>query len=176
MRVDSGVSAGVEISGLYDPMIAKLIVHDVDREAARRRMLRALAEFEIGGVKSLARVSPGVAQPSVLSSPVRRATASSSRELIAEQAAQLSGSRRASAAALRAPGRSSGATIAEVDGRRVEVKVLVPEAPATARSRGNVASGRASAAAGGSGAVVSPMQGTVLDVKVSGRRRRRSAT
>ncbi len=42
VRVDSGVVEGAEISGLYDPMIAKLIVHDVDREHARRRMLRAL--------------------------------------------------------------------------------------------------------------------------------------
>ncbi|MDX6476685.1 MAG: acetyl-CoA carboxylase, biotin carboxylase subunit, partial [Gaiellaceae bacterium] len=53
VRVDSGVAAGSEISGLYDPMIAKLIVRDTDRDSARRRMLRALSEFEIGGVKSL---------------------------------------------------------------------------------------------------------------------------
>ena len=53
VRVDSGVTAGSEVSELYDPMVAKLIVHDVDRERARRRMLRALEEFEIGGVKTL---------------------------------------------------------------------------------------------------------------------------
>ena len=53
MRVDSGVVAGSEITGLYDPMIAKLIVHGVDREHARMRMLRALDEFEIGGPPTL---------------------------------------------------------------------------------------------------------------------------
>ena len=53
VRVDSGVTAGSEISPLYDPMVAKLIVHDVDREHARRRMLRALGEFEIGGIRTL---------------------------------------------------------------------------------------------------------------------------
>ena len=53
VRVDSGVVEGSEISPLYDPMIAKLIVRDVDREHARRRMLRALEEFEIGGVQTL---------------------------------------------------------------------------------------------------------------------------
>ena len=41
------------MSGLYDPMIAKLIVHDVDRERAIARMLRALAEFRIEGPTTL---------------------------------------------------------------------------------------------------------------------------
>ena len=49
MRVDSGVLPGSEISPLYDPMVAKLIVWDVDRAAATRRMVRALEEFEIEG-------------------------------------------------------------------------------------------------------------------------------
>jgi acetyl-CoA/propionyl-CoA carboxylase biotin carboxyl carrier protein len=51
--VDSGVLAGSEITPLYDPMVAKLIVWDADREKATRRMARALEEFEIEGVKTL---------------------------------------------------------------------------------------------------------------------------
>ncbi len=38
---------------MYDPMVAKLIVWDADREQATRRMLRALHEYEIGGLKTL---------------------------------------------------------------------------------------------------------------------------
>jgi acetyl-CoA/propionyl-CoA/long-chain acyl-CoA carboxylase, biotin carboxylase, biotin carboxyl carrier protein len=53
VRVDSGVGPGGEVSPMYDPMVAKLIVWDVDREAATRRMLRALAEYEIGELKTL---------------------------------------------------------------------------------------------------------------------------
>ena len=53
VRVDSGVEAGGEISPMYDPMVAKLIVWDVDREQATRRMLRALGEYEIEGLKTL---------------------------------------------------------------------------------------------------------------------------
>jgi len=53
VRVDSGVRAGSEISPTYDPMVAKLIVWDADREQATQRMLRALAEYEIGGLKTL---------------------------------------------------------------------------------------------------------------------------
>ncbi len=38
---------------MYDPMVAKLIVWDADREQATARMLRALAEYEIGSLKTL---------------------------------------------------------------------------------------------------------------------------
>jgi acetyl-CoA/propionyl-CoA carboxylase biotin carboxyl carrier protein len=53
VRVDSGVTAGSEITPMYDPMVAKLIVWDADREQATARMLRALDEYEIGGLKTL---------------------------------------------------------------------------------------------------------------------------
>src|SRR3954462_639300 len=53
VRVDSGVGPGGEVTPMYDPMVAKLIVWDADREKATRRMIRALHEYEIEGLKTL---------------------------------------------------------------------------------------------------------------------------
>jgi len=53
VRVDSGVEGGSEVTPMYDPMVAKLIVWDVDREKATRRMLRALTEYDSGGLTTL---------------------------------------------------------------------------------------------------------------------------
>src|SRR6202042_809443 len=53
VRVDSGVGPGSEVSPMYDPMVAKLIVWDADREQATSRMLRALPEYEITELKTL---------------------------------------------------------------------------------------------------------------------------
>ena len=53
VRVDSGVRAGSVIPEIYDPMVAKLISWDVDRESARRRMLRALDEYVVEGPTTL---------------------------------------------------------------------------------------------------------------------------
>ncbi len=53
VRVDSGLEAGSEVTPLYDPMVAKLITWDVDRESATRRMLRALDEYRIEPLTTL---------------------------------------------------------------------------------------------------------------------------
>jgi acetyl-CoA/propionyl-CoA/long-chain acyl-CoA carboxylase, biotin carboxylase, biotin carboxyl carrier protein len=53
VRVDSGVGPGGEVTPMYDPMVAKLIVWDKDRESATRRMLRALGEYRIEHLKTL---------------------------------------------------------------------------------------------------------------------------
>jgi acetyl-CoA/propionyl-CoA carboxylase biotin carboxyl carrier protein len=53
VRVDSGVEAGSEVTPIYDPMVAKLIVWDNDRELSTARMLRALDEYEVGGLQTL---------------------------------------------------------------------------------------------------------------------------
>ncbi len=52
VRVDSGVEQGSEISVYYDPMIAKLSVWDITRGEAIAKMLRALGEYVIVGVKT----------------------------------------------------------------------------------------------------------------------------
>ena len=68
VRVDTGVEEDDEIGPFYDPMIAKLIVWDTNREQALARMLRALAQYRIVGVANnvdfLARLvaSPAFAQ------------------------------------------------------------------------------------------------------------------
>ena len=50
VRVDTGVREGDEIGVHYDPMIAKLAVWDVDRDAAVRRLRAALGDYQIVGL------------------------------------------------------------------------------------------------------------------------------
>lgn len=52
VRVDTGVIEGDEVSVYYDPMIAKLIVWDENREQAINRMVHALESYRIGGMKT----------------------------------------------------------------------------------------------------------------------------
>src|SRR6202012_4900247 len=53
VRVGSGVEGGGEVPPMYDPMGAKLVVWGGDREKATRRMLRALDEYDSGGLTTL---------------------------------------------------------------------------------------------------------------------------
>ena len=52
LRIDSGVRAGDAVTPHYDPLMAKLVAHGATREAARRRMARALAETRIEGLST----------------------------------------------------------------------------------------------------------------------------
>ena len=52
LRIDSGVEAGDSVSQFYDPMIAKLIVHDSNRDAALARLARALDHVVVDGVET----------------------------------------------------------------------------------------------------------------------------
>ena len=150
-------------------MIAKLIVHGVDREHARRRMLRALDEFVIEGPKTLLGFHKALLAHECF---VRGETCHGLVES-SELAAQRGGARRRSTlgnslshgavdpSSGRAPSRSTGG------GSRCAS--LEPEQPWRELARRRARARGAAAARGGSDAIVSPMQGTVL----VGRRRRR---
>jgi acetyl-CoA/propionyl-CoA carboxylase biotin carboxyl carrier protein len=167
VRVDSGVGAGNEVSGVYDPMIAKLIVHGADREAARRRMLRALDEFLIEGPKTLIGFHKALLSHECF---VRGETCHGLVESdeLAARAAALDGGAAFGAGVGSAGGTVERVRTVEVDGRRFEVRVVDREPPwaGLARRRRE----RVHAAGGGSAgrdAIVSPMQGTVLAVPVA---------
>ncbi len=52
IRVDDGFEQGMPIPIYYDPMIAKLITHAEDRNAAIDRMIRAIDDYEISGIQT----------------------------------------------------------------------------------------------------------------------------
>jgi acetyl-CoA/propionyl-CoA carboxylase, biotin carboxylase, biotin carboxyl carrier protein len=174
VRVDSGVAAGYEVSGSYDPMVAKLIVHGVDREHARRRMLRALGEFWIEGPTTLIGFHRALlAHPCFVAGETCHGVVES--EELAATVAEL-----AADAPVAPPSNSllqgttgpvrtmERARTVEVDGRRFEVRLSEPEPGWRALSRRRRERvRRGGAGAGGSDAVVSPMQGTVLAVPVA---------
>ena len=166
VRVDSGVEAGAEILPLYDPMVAKLVVHAPDREQARMRMLRALEEFEIGGVTTLLGFHRALLEhPCFVAAGTCHGVVES--EELAARAAELSP---AFAAAPASDGRATVARdrLVEVAGRRFSVRVREPEPPWRELARARAERGRAGATGGGGrDAVVTPMQGTVLAVEVA---------
>jgi acetyl-CoA/propionyl-CoA carboxylase biotin carboxyl carrier protein len=170
VRVDSGVRAGDEVSDLYDPLIAKLVVHDVDREHARRRMLRALEEFVIGGPTTLLGFHRALlSTPCFVAGETCHGIVES--EELAERAQELSRTALERADVIApADGRPAATRerriAVELDGRRHEIRIHTAEPPWAElarrhRKRSKDLTGE------DTGAVVSPMQGTVLDVKVA---------
>ncbi len=160
VRVDSGVEAGREVVAVYDPLVAKLIVHGVDREHARRRMLRALGEYVIEGPTTLIGFHRALLSHDCF---VRGETCAG----IVESLEIEPDARPGDAAAVDGRVVERVRTV-EVDGRRFEVRIAEPEAPwieLARRRRERVRAGAAGAS--GRDAVVSPMQGTVLSVAVS---------
>jgi acetyl-CoA/propionyl-CoA carboxylase biotin carboxyl carrier protein len=172
VRIDSGVLAGSEITPLYDPMVAKLIVWDADRETATRRMLRALDEFQIEGVRTL------IPFHKAIMASEQWARAETCRDLIEDRdwLKQLAQPKP------EPPAEDEGETIerdylVEVSGKRFEVKVR-GDAPPIATPDGAGRAGtdsrpaprreRRSGGAGGGGgdALVSPLQGNVFKVVV----------
>ena len=169
IRVDSGVVEGTEISPLYDPMIAKLIVHDVDRDSARRRMLRALGEFEIGGTKTLIGFHLALlSHPCFIAGETCAGIVESKELARAAQEAENQLSHGTTSVTSGPDGRPRERLHAvEIDGRRFEVKVLTAEPPYAELARRRGERERARAHGAGADAVVTPMQGTVLSVEVA---------
>jgi acetyl-CoA/propionyl-CoA carboxylase biotin carboxyl carrier protein len=172
VRTDAGYEQGDTVSQFYDNLIAKVIVWGRDREEARHRMVRALRETHVEGV---ATTIP--ADIAILEHPDFIRVAHSTNWV--EQELDLSGiaaDRAPSAVAAPAdggPARVQRDVDVEVDGRRFQVRLWVPDsAPPPAAGPGRAARPRpgASLAArgegAGSGEVVVPMQGTIIKVLV----------
>jgi acetyl-CoA/propionyl-CoA carboxylase biotin carboxyl carrier protein len=167
VRVDSGVGAGGEVSPMYDPMVAKLIVWDVDRESATRRMVRALHEYEITELKTLIPFHVALLQTD------QWARAETCRDLVEDKKwlKELAFPPAEAAGEDEEPKVERDYAV-EVSGKRFDVKVIGAAAAAGngAAAPARKAPARAARAGGGGGGageeLVSPLQGTVLKVAV----------
>jgi acetyl-CoA/propionyl-CoA carboxylase, biotin carboxylase, biotin carboxyl carrier protein len=170
VRIDSGAEEGYEVLPLYDPMISKLIVWDVDREASTKRMIRALREYEVGGLKTLIPFHIALLQTE------QWRNGETCRDLVEDKEwlKQLAFPKPAPVEEeVDEAEKVEREYAVEVSGRRFDVKVIgaglgpngaapmQARKPPTRRERGAAAGGGAAA-----GALISPLQGTVLKVAV----------
>jgi acetyl-CoA/propionyl-CoA/long-chain acyl-CoA carboxylase, biotin carboxylase, biotin carboxyl carrier protein len=178
VRWDGGYDEGDTISQFYDNLIGKLVVWGADREAARRRMLRALRELEVGGVRTTV-----PADLALLDHPDFVAGNHSTRWVEEEvDPASLADAVAAPTPETTGPDAEAEGTQleertipVEVDGKRFSVRVWLPEAPAAAdAARGGSRGGKvtkpklaAGAGGGGDGTVSAPMQGTIVKVLIA---------
>ena len=172
VRLDAGYASGDTVSQFYDNLIAKLVVWGHDRESARKRMLRAIEETVIEGV-----ATPLPADVVILSHP-DFANATHSTNWV-EQSLDLSGVTAEVPAPVVEPAdgnepvdRVLREVTAEVDGRRFQVKLWVPDLGETVVSGGSTRAHpgprrpKATSTGSGSGTVAVPMQGTIVKVLV----------
>jgi acetyl-CoA/propionyl-CoA carboxylase biotin carboxyl carrier protein len=167
VRIDAGYGDGDTISQHYDNLIAKVLTWGAFREEARRRMLRVLREMTIEGVATNID-----AHLRLLEHPDFVENRHSTRWV--EERVDFSdmASARSGAAETR-PGEVRRDVAVEVDGRRYDVRVWLPESAATAAPSPSGGAprprGRAGAAPAGAvgGRVVAPMQGTIIEVLVA---------
>ncbi len=169
VRFDSGYESGDEISQFYDNLVGKVIVWGKDRDTAIARAVRALEEMTVEGV---ATTIP--ADLAILRHPDFAAVEHSTRWV--EQNLDLSGLAPAGPSSPEAGADDEPTeplvqrrTTVEVNGKRFDVTVWVPEGattatPAKAKPRRSAAG--SGAAGGGSGDVTVPMQGTIVKVLV----------
>ena len=174
VRTDSGVQAGSVISDMYDPMVAKLVTWDVDRESARKRMLRALEEYVVEGPTTLIPFHIWLLNQQEF---IDGGACHAAMKVMSEENTPLPPRDGAPPPAPEAPEAEPVAErslVAEVSGRRFDVRLFIPEkdlgpsgaAPAPKRKREKKAAG-GQGGAGATGEVHSPMQGTVLSVAVT---------
>jgi len=168
VRFDGGYESGDEISQYYDNLVGKLVVWGRDRDVAIARTLRALKEMVVEGI---ATTIP--ADIAILEHPDFAAVTHSTKWV--EEVLDLSHIGTAPIAPAstedEAPLVQRNTTV-EVNGRRFDVKIWVPEstgvaAPAAkAKKAPRSASGSGGGAGSGSGQVAVPMQGTIVKVLV----------
>jgi acetyl-CoA/propionyl-CoA carboxylase biotin carboxyl carrier protein len=170
VRVDSGLEAGSEVTPLYDPMVAKLIVWDSDRERATARMLRALGEYEIEPLTTL------IPFHTALLATEQWRNGETCRDLVEDRKWLKSLAPKAPAGPTEEGEEEEPAEReykVEVDGRLYDVRVIgaapaANPAPAATGARRPPRRERAGGAAGTTvgNDLISPLQGTVLRVAV----------
>jgi acetyl-CoA/propionyl-CoA carboxylase, biotin carboxylase, biotin carboxyl carrier protein len=169
VRFDTGYEAGDTVSQFYDNLVGKLIVWGKDRPTAISRTIRALEEMQIEGV---ATTIP--ADLAILRHADFEAMEHSTKWV--EERLDLTGVQ----ATIAAPAQDADdplverRTTVEVNGKRFDVKLWVPEsagaavAPPKARRPARAGSGAGGGSKGaGSGSVEVPMQGTIVKVLVA---------